>query len=145
SGDRLPEGADPVHPGGSAAGRVRDGAVPIEYSSGNGGPRTGQRGRPKTQEALMPQPTSPDHPRRLRLWLREFFEASSQAFSPVWAARFESTAIDWLDKELFLAPPQGEKRQLDLVARLRLRPGAPPPWPGMTDLVALVHIELESR
>ena len=30
--------------------------------------------------------------------------------------------IDWLDKELFLAPPQGEKRQLDLVARLRLRP-----------------------
>ena len=29
-----------------------------------------------------------------------------------------------MDKELFLAPPQGEKRQLDLVARLELRPGS---------------------
>ena len=53
--------------------------------------------------------------------------------------------IDWLDKELILAPPQGERRQLDLVARLRLRPGAPPPRTDLTDLVALVHVELESR
>ncbi len=53
--------------------------------------------------------------------------------------------IDWLDKELFLAPPHGEKRQLDLAARLQLRPGAPPPRAGVTDLVALVHVELESR
>src|SRR6185369_12009609 len=32
-----------------------------------------------------------------------------------------------------------------LVARLRLKPGAPPPWPGAADLVALVHIEVETR
>jgi hypothetical protein len=44
-----------------------------------------------------------------------------------------------------LAPPQGEKRLLDLVARLRIRPGAPPPVPGRTELLALVHIEVESR
>jgi hypothetical protein len=31
------------------------------------------------------------------------------------------------------------------VARLRLRPGALPPRPGVTDLVALVHVEVESR
>jgi hypothetical protein len=31
------------------------------------------------------------------------------------------------------------------VARLRLRPDAPPPRPGVTDLVALVHVEVESR
>jgi hypothetical protein len=31
------------------------------------------------------------------------------------------------------------------VARLRLRPGAPPVRAGVTDLVALVHVELESR
>jgi hypothetical protein len=31
------------------------------------------------------------------------------------------------------------------VARPRLRPGAPPPRSGLTDLVALVHVELESR
>jgi hypothetical protein len=69
---------------------------------------------------------------------------SSSASSPP-GRRVEFTSIGWLDKELFLAPPQGEKRQLDLVARLHLRPGAPPPRTGATDLVALVHVELESR
>jgi hypothetical protein len=93
----------------------------------------------------MPQPASPDHDQRLKVLLKEFFEAFFLCFFPTWAARFEFSAIDWLDKELFLALPQGEKRQLDLVARLRLRPGAPPPRAGVTDLVALVHVELESR
>ncbi|MGO9469949.1 MAG: DUF4351 domain-containing protein [Isosphaeraceae bacterium] len=87
----------------------------------------------------------PDHDQRLKVLLKEFFEAFFLCFFPAWAARFEFIDIDWLDKELFLAPPQGEKRQLDLVARLRLRPGAPPPRAGVTDLVALVHVELESR
>ena len=86
-----------------------------------------------------------DHDQRLKVLLKEFFEAFFLCFFPAWAARFEFLDIDWLDKELFLAPPQGEKRQLDLVARLRLRPGAPPPRAGVTDLVALVHVELESR
>ena len=93
----------------------------------------------------MPQPTAPDHDQRLKVLLKEFFEAFFTCFFPVWAARFEFTEIDWLDKELFLAPPQGEKRQLDLVARLKLRPDAPPPRAGVTDLVALVHVEVESR
>src|SRR5215831_4344831 len=93
----------------------------------------------------MPQPTGPDHDQRLKVLLKEFFEAFFTCFFPCWAERFDFTEIDWLDKELFLAPPQGEKRQLDLVARLRLRPGAPPPRAGVTDLVALVHVELESR
>ena len=75
---------------------------------------------------------------------QEVFEAFFLCFFPTWGERFEFIDIDWLDKELFLAPPQGEKRQLDLVAKLRLRPGAPPPR-GVTDLVALVHVELESR
>jgi hypothetical protein len=44
---------------------------------------------------------------------------------------------------MFLAPPQGEKRSL--VARLRVRPGGPPPRPGDTELMALVHIEVASR
>src|SRR3954454_19301554 len=89
----------------------------------------------------MSQPAGPDHDQRLKVLLKEFFEA----FFPAWAARFEFLDIDWLDKELFLAPPRGEKRQLDLVARLRLRPDAPPPRAGVADLVALVHVELESR
>ena len=91
----------------------------------------------------MPHSAGPDHDQRLKVLLKEFFEAFFLCFFPTWAARFEFLEIDWLDKELFLAPPQGEKRQLDLVARLRLRPGAPPPRAGSTDLVALVHVELE--
>jgi hypothetical protein len=93
----------------------------------------------------MPQADGPDHDQRLKVLLKEFFEAFFTCFFPAWAARFEFTQIDWLDKELFLAPPQGERRQLDLVARLRLRPGAPPPRADVNDLVALVHVELESR
>jgi hypothetical protein len=93
----------------------------------------------------MPQATDPDHDQRLKVLLKEFFEAFFQCFFPAWAERFEFTAIDWMDKELFLAPPQGEKRQVDLVAKLKLRPDAPPPRADVTDLVALVHVELESR
>jgi Domain of unknown function (DUF4351) len=93
----------------------------------------------------MPQPASPDHDQRLKVLLKEFFEAFFLCFFPAWAERFEFTEIDWMDKELFLGPPLREKRQLDLVARLRLRPDAPPPRAGVTDLMALVHVELESR
>jgi hypothetical protein len=93
----------------------------------------------------MPQPAGPDHDQRLKVLLKEFFATFLACFFPDWAARFDYAAIDWLDKEMFLAPPQGEKRQLDLVARLKLRPGAPPPRGEAADLVALVHVELESR
>jgi hypothetical protein len=93
----------------------------------------------------MSSPSAPDHDQRLKVLLKEFFEQFFLCFFPDWAARFEFSDIEWLDKELFLAPPQGEKRQLDLVARLHLRPDAPPPRPGVTDLVALVHVEVESR
>ncbi len=93
----------------------------------------------------MPQPAVPDHDQRLKVLLKEFFEAFFLAFFPHWADRFDFHEIDWLDKELFTAPPRGERRQLDLVARLRLRPGVPPPREGVADLVALVHVEVESR
>ena len=93
----------------------------------------------------MPETGGPDHDQRLKVLLKEFFAAFIQCFFPQWADRFEFAEIDWLDKELFLAPPQGEKRQLDLVARLRLKPGAPPIRDGVTDLVALIHVEVESR
>jgi hypothetical protein len=66
-------------------------------------------------------------------------------FFPTWAARFDFKEITWLDKEVFLAPPQGQKRQLDLVARLCIRPAAPPPQADLADLLALVHVEIESR
>jgi hypothetical protein len=93
----------------------------------------------------MVVPAAPDHDQRLKALLKEFFEQFLLCFFPAWAARFDFSDLTWLDKEVFLAPPQGEKRHLDLVARLRLRPGAPPPQPGLTELLALVHVEVEAR
>jgi hypothetical protein len=93
----------------------------------------------------MPESSVPDHDQRLKVLLKEFFEQFLLCFFPAWAQRFDFTGIDWLDKEFFLDPPQGERRQLDLVARLHLRPGAPPPCPDAADLLALVHVEVEAR
>ena len=90
-------------------------------------------------------PTPPDHDQRLKVLLKEFFAQFFLCFFPAWAARFDFADLTWLDKEVFLAPPQGDKRHLDLVARLRLRPDAPPPVPGLGELLTLVHVEVESR
>ena len=68
----------------------------------------------------MPQSASPDHDQRLKVLLKEFFEGFFRCFFPEWAERFEFNDIDWLDKEVFLGTA-AEKRQLDLVARLKLR------------------------
>src|SRR5262249_47475581 len=40
-------------------------------------------------ESIMPQPTAPDHDQRLKVLLKEFFEAFFLCFFPTWAARFE--------------------------------------------------------
>jgi hypothetical protein len=93
----------------------------------------------------MTEALSPDHDQRLKNLLKQFFEQFLRCFFPAWAARFDFGELAWLDKEVFLDPPQGEKRQLDLVARLRIRPEAQRPKPGLTELLALVHVEIESR
>ena len=79
----------------------------------------------------MSASVNPDHDQRLKVLLKEFFEQFFLCFFPAWAARFDFGDLTWLDKEVFLAPPQGEKRQLDLVARLRIRSWciAAPGWP----------------
>ena len=61
-------------------------------------------------ESIMPQSAGPDHDQHLKVLLKEFFEAFFLCFFLAWAGRFDFGEIDWLDKELFLAPPQGEKR-----------------------------------
>src|SRR5947209_2931335 len=90
-------------------------------------------------------PEAPDHDQRLKVLLKEFFEQFFRCFFPHWAEHFDFAAVSWLDKEVFLAPPQGEKRQLDLVARVPLRPGAPLPYADCSELMVLIHIEVESR
>jgi hypothetical protein len=96
-------------------------------------------------ETAMPTPATPDHDQRLKVLLKEFFVQFFVCFFPAWTARFGFSDLSWLDKEVFLAPPQGEKRQFDLVARLRIRPETPPPQPALDELLCLVHVEVESR
>ncbi len=91
------------------------------------------------------RPPDQDHDQRLKLLLKEFFEAFFRCFFADMADWFEFGNIQWLDNEVFTAPPQGERRQLDLIAQLKLRPGAPRLRAGVDDLVALVHVEIESR
>src|SRR2546430_16134176 len=77
----------------------------------------------------MPPPAGSDHDQRLKVLLKEFFEAFFLCFFPAWAARFEFLDVDWLDKELFLAPPQGEKRRGQPVGPPGARAWGPPPPP----------------
>lgn len=91
------------------------------------------------QNAVM----TDDHDQRFKELIREFFPDLLRLFFPVWAGRFDFTAVEWLDKELMPEPPDGDRHVLDLVARLpAVVPTSPttppPPW------LALVHIEIES-
>ena len=87
-----------------------------------------------------------DHDQRLKSLLVEFFREFLTCFFPVWAERFDFEVIDWLTQEVFPDPPQGERRLLDLVCRLRLKPDVPPPFPGSEQGgLVLIHLEIESN
>lgn len=94
----------------------------------------------------MAAPEPPDHDQRFKTLLVEFFREFLYLFFPTWAARFDLSAVDWLEKEVFPDPPQGERRALDLVGRVRLLPGVPPPFAGGADEgFVLIHLEVESQ
>ena len=83
-----------------------------------------------------------DHDQRFKTVLRVFFPEFFRLFFATWAERFDFTQIEWLDKEVFRDPPQGEVLEMDLVARLPLLAVAPG---EAAEAVALVHVEVESR
>ena len=90
-----------------------------------------------------------DHDQRFKSLLKAFFAEFFQVFFPAWADRFDFSRVDWLEQEVFTDPPRGERRSLDLVARLPLRPGVPPPAPPSGEpadcWLTLIHVEIESR
>lgn len=86
-----------------------------------------------------------DHDQRFKSLIREFFADFLRLFFADWAARFDLSSVEWLDKELLPDPPEGSRHLLDLVARLRTlqrvgeaQPADPEQW------LALIHIEIES-
>lgn len=86
-----------------------------------------------------------DHDQRFKVLLQEFFAEFFQLFFPDWFARFDFTRVDWLDKEAFSDPPQGERRYLDLVARLPVLQAVTMPRTASAESwIALVHIEIEA-
>ena len=86
-----------------------------------------------------------DHDQRFKTLLREFFVEFLRLFYPAWAARFHLTGLEWLDKEVFTDPPQGQRREVDLAVRLPVLQPLSIQRPGETDAgVAIIHVEVES-
>ncbi len=86
-----------------------------------------------------------DHDQRFKTLIRMFFEEFLLLFFQVWADRLDTTAVEWLEKEVFPDAPEGQRHVLDLVAKVRTRQEVagsrrrePAHW------LALVHIEIES-
>ncbi len=85
-----------------------------------------------------------DHDQRFKSLLREFFAEFFVLFFPQWAERLDSATIEWLDKEVFTDPPEGQRRFLDLVAKLKTRQPIPGQRPGEPEgTIALIHVEIE--
>lgn len=78
-----------------------------------------------------------EHDQRFKTLLCEFLPEFLRLFFPERAEAFDLDRIEWLDKELFIAPPYGMALEIDLLAKLRLRSAE-----GET--LALIHIEVES-
>lgn len=79
-----------------------------------------------------------EHDQRFKSLLHEFLPDFLRLFFPEQAELFDLEHIEWLDKGLFVDPPQGDVLLLDLVASLPLRSGE-------HETLALIHIEVESR
>ena len=85
-----------------------------------------------------------DHDQRFKSLLREFFAEFFVLFFPQWAERLDSATIEWLDKEVFTDPPEGQRRFLDLVLKLKTRQPIPGQRPGEPEgTIALIHVEIE--
>jgi hypothetical protein len=86
-----------------------------------------------------------DHDQRLKTLLQEFLPEFFALFFPDWASRFDLAAAEFLDQEAFLDPPQGEKRLLDVVAKVPTRELVPDPsGRGADHWLVVVHVEIES-
>jgi hypothetical protein len=86
-----------------------------------------------------------DHDQRFKALLEEFFAEFFRLFLPEWAGRFDFNSLEWLREEVFTDPPEGERRLLDLVARLAtLQPLSSRALGQTTSSIALLHMEVES-
>jgi len=78
--------------------------------------------------------------------LEEFIVEFFQLFFPEWFARFDWSRLEWLRSEIFPDPPKGQRRSMDLVARVPVRQSlATGDSPQEEQWITLIHIEVESE
>jgi len=86
-----------------------------------------------------------DHDQRFKTLLREFLPEFFTLFFADWAVHFDFSGTEWLDQEAFLDPPVGEKRILDVVAKVpTLAPVPDPSGHGASHSIVIVNVEIES-
>jgi hypothetical protein len=86
-----------------------------------------------------------DHDQRFKILIQTFFGEFLLLFFAVWAERLDCSRVEWLDKEAFPDPPQGDRTVLDLVGKLPTKQAVPRQNPEEESAwLALVHIEIES-
>jgi hypothetical protein len=86
-----------------------------------------------------------DHDQRFKILIQTFFQEFLRLFFAKWADRLDAAAVEWLDKEVFPDPPDGQRRVLDLVAKLPTRQAVTGQRAGEAEQwLALIHIEIES-
>jgi hypothetical protein len=83
-----------------------------------------------------------DHDQRFKQLIQMFLAELFEAFFPHRFSRFDFAGATWLEQEVFLDPPQGERRVIDLVARLPLKPRL---GEAAAQELALIHIEVEAE
>ena len=86
-----------------------------------------------------------DHDQRFKALLREFLPEFFALFFPDWAARLDFAGTEWLEQEAFLDPPGGEKRVLDVVAKVPTRVPVPDPaGRAAGHSLVVIDVEIES-
>jgi len=85
-----------------------------------------------------------DHDQRFKTLLKTFLPEFFALFFADWAETFDFSRVEWLDKEVFPDPPQGERRVLDLVAKLPTRRPVAVPSGQAEAWLSLLHVEVES-
>src|SRR4051812_8804328 len=86
-----------------------------------------------------------DHDQRFKQLVREFFRELILLFFPAWAKGFNLNKVAWLDKEIFSDLLQGQRRAMDLVAKLPANKAATLTGGNTGAALALIHVEVESR
>ncbi len=87
-----------------------------------------------------------EHDQRFKTLLRTFFADFLRLFFAEWAARFDLSRIEWLDKEVMGGSPESPLHVTDLLARLHAsHPVDGRHAGGEKSLLVLVHFEIDSN